>query len=197
MDLARSRFLREASHQLFQADSSTSAHLSAEQLGLQSGIKGIKAEKDLRCCKACGTIWISGLSMDLKMATLRRKGKQPKVPAQQICAPATTISAVCLACGKSTRQVSQGKLRSSTSKKARSTASGRTMPLSNPAVHKEPPAGAAAVQPSQATSQPEPKLSSKQRAKARKDRDGLQALLNRSRPDQPSTKLSLKDFMKR
>ncbi|KIV93727.1 hypothetical protein PV10_04922 [Exophiala mesophila] len=43
----------------------------------------------------------------------------------------------------------------------------------------------------------QPKLSSKQRAKARKDRDGLQALLNRTTQTSSQPSLSFMDMMKR
>ncbi|RVX67636.1 hypothetical protein B0A52_08165 [Exophiala mesophila] len=43
----------------------------------------------------------------------------------------------------------------------------------------------------------QPKLSSKQRAKARKDRDGLQALLNRTTQTRSQPSLSFMDMMKR
>ncbi|KIV86899.1 hypothetical protein PV11_02480 [Exophiala sideris] len=46
------------------------------------------------------------------------------------------------------------------------------------------------------TEQPN-KVTSKRRAKARKDREGLQALLSKSTQSKPSRSLSLMDLMKR
>jgi hypothetical protein len=50
--------------------------------------------------------------------------------------------------------------------------------------------------PSEASMVSQSKLSSKKRAKARKDREGLQALLDRSKSDRLSSRLTLTDLMK-
>jgi hypothetical protein len=50
--------------------------------------------------------------------------------------------------------------------------------------------------PSEPSTVSQSKLNSKKRAKARKDREGLQALLDRSRSEQSSSRLTLTDLMK-
>jgi hypothetical protein len=194
MDQVRSKFLAEASQQLFATGSTTSAHLSAERNGLHSGLRDSSKGTDFSSCRACGTIWVPGLSMELKTTLPVTQGKRSTPGVSSTRTTITTVS--CNACGRVARHVQLYERKSRSTRRTQQAAS------AIPPIAPDHATTVEEVTEQSATGTPrstpsESKLSSKQRAKARKDRSGLQALLKGSKESNPSApKLSFMSLMK-
>ena len=191
------RFLQKASLQLFQCDSPTSAYLSSEHLALQRSTSAIaKTSRSLPSCRACGAHWISGVTMDLRMIRPKRTKTSLRNKAISQSASSISVWAQCRACHR--YQVIQSSIEKPTViKESRRNEPAPIIQVSDSSEVQEPAKEQPPKRPS-LESQVEPKSSGKKRAKVRKDKEGLQALLNRSKPGTSTAKpLDFTDFMKR
>ena len=169
MEGVRQDFLGAATRLLHAAKPSLSADLYIRHVEMQpSNAKSSDENYQLRC-SACGTLSLT----DWHFHTRRTGSNRQRIAFRE-----------CSVCSRVT------KLRGTSQTK-----------LSQPG--KTPIAEAVAMPveklPDVAKGKPDtaPKMSSKQRAKVRKDREGLQALLDKSRPVPNTTILSLMDFVQR
>jgi hypothetical protein len=160
---------------------STSAHLSAEKISF--GRSKEPPQAPTRACGGCGTLSIPGwnaptLASNTGETISHEPSSTQKQPAQ------TRIRRGCKVCGRVTQVTSAPAIK----------------PKRHPVRPSEPVKVRAAElrKPALQVLQkaPEPKVSSKKRARARKDREGLQVLLNRSKAVPAKPGLGLMDFMK-
>ena len=180
-DLIRESFLEKASRQMFAASPSTSAHIAAENISLNRSVK--PNNNYTQTCGGCGTLavpcWTSSTLAGAKRGKLagtpssQRKQLQPK-----------SASRKCKICGSVT------KLSHHNSQKPKRHASEPVKPTKVESPTAEVPLSI----PQRPTS--DSKVSSKKRARARKDREGLQALLNKNKGASATPALDLMDFMK-
>lgn len=187
---ARHSFLATASQQLFESSPTTSAHLSAENVNLQrvhQRFRGLGG-----CCRSCGTLAIPGVTSSLVTSRISGEpGPKRRMKQKSFTSRSTTIQQ-CLACGRHTKETI-----TKPNKSVRAISTTVVPPLQAPA--QPPPAASVPDSPGEGSKPPstEPKVSSKKRAKARKDREGLQALLNKAKPSAGPSKLNFMDMMKR
>ena len=169
MEDARQDFLGDATRLLHAAQPSLSADLHLRRVETQSINAKRNGDDHSFRCSSCGTLSLTNWHLD----TLRLGSKHQRVATRK-----------CLACNRVTKLIG--------------TPQGKT-----PRFDKTPTAATIPVAleklPNKSPDRPEtnPKLSSKKRAKARKDREGLQVLLDKSRPDSDRSRLSLMDFVQR
>ena len=185
-DQRRGAFLSEASQLLFASSSSTSAYLSSQRVTLEraqqprSNFKG--------ACAGCGTLALPGLTVSDVKKHSPENAKRGKPRAASHPAPTRSLRRQkCNVCGRITTSHVDKSKKAARSSTRQDTEIDRTkIPLEA----KQAPASQQHQEPKSMS------VNSKKRAKARKDREGLQALLNKNK--QPSTKadLNLMDFMR-
>ena len=178
-DGLQAAFLENSSRYLAVSSPTTSAHLMTERLALNSN--GERAStKALRgnVCNACGTLIILGWNAMMG----QRQQTTSTATQKQIRKSRRKLIQVCRVCLRETVNA--------------------LAVIPNP-VKATQPRSSASMTSNQATEAPRgaskgaEKASSKQRAKARKEKSGLQALLNKSKQDSAtSSTLDLMDFMK-
>lgn len=181
MESTRASFLEKAAHLTYTRSPSTSAHLISEQQALARSTQAVTRSQNTDACQRCGTlatgVWKS------KSATVRRtKSSSSRKPL-----PTPTMRTMvrrCDACGNVAKLSIQPKVKPSPLRKVQTSSA----TLAAPDSHSSPSSSVRA--------RDEPKLSSKKRAKARKDRDGLQVLLNKKKPSSTTQPMTLMDFMK-
>ena len=181
MEGARASFLDKAAHLTCSRSPSTSAHLISERQALTRSLQNGARSASAQACQRCGTIATSVWKP--KRATTKSTKKSPGLKPL----PKLIVRAVmrrCDACGKVAKLSVDPKAAPSRSLKVR-----RSLPtLAGPELRSSPT--------SDALPREEPKLSSKKRAKAKKDREGLQAMLNKKRPSYMTQQMNLLDFMR-
>lgn len=181
MESARASFLRKAAHLTNSRSPSTSAHLVAERQALTRSSQACAPPQRLYECQRCGTFAIS--IWKAKSATIKSSKKSSS--RKPLAEPSTrTVVRRCSACGNVAKLLTDRKVKSARSLKVQ---------LSPPTLAVPEPRASPT---SSIQIRDEPKLSSKKRAKARKDREGLQVLLNRRRPSSVTPQMSLTDFMR-
>jgi ribonuclease MRP protein subunit SNM1 len=175
-------FLENSSRYLAISSPSTSAHLMTERIALSTGNERatVKGPRD-NVCNACGTLMILGWN-----TTMRHEQKPCKSTTQiPIRKRQRRLIQVCQVCHRETA--------TTLSVKVNAVKGGRPTPSSSSTTNKH-----SAEAPATVDKRAE-KTSGKQRAKTRKEKGGLQALLNKSKQASASSsslKLDLMDFMK-
>jgi hypothetical protein len=172
MDDARNKFLRGAAQTMCASSPSTSAFLAAQRQSTRE-----IPEKEF--CLICGAVNMKTWQIKSRKTRRAQKNKNSKEKRSRHDARFATRS--CNTCGRVSKQ--------SLEHQPRLTKQTRVDSL-----QKLPERRVERV-PSESTTVSQTKLSSKKRAKARKDREGLQALLNRSKSEH-SSRLTLTDLMK-
>jgi hypothetical protein len=181
MAASRSSFLENAARYMFARSPSTSAHLSSESLALTSLIRDKETSGDKAVCQSCGTIALEAWKPLPVTAVVRQASRRISNTAR----PSRRIAVRrCVACGKLSKLQLEARQKPGRSKK---------LELTQPRPIKKAlsPAPTSSAHPDQET-----KLSSKKRARARKDREGLRELLNKSNLGTSKSTLGLLDFMK-
>jgi hypothetical protein len=174
-------FLENSSRYLAISSPSTSAHLMTERIALSSTDSERVTTKGLRdgVCNACGTLMVSGWNTTMKY------GQKPcsNTTQRPIRKRQHRLIQVCRVCHRDTV----------TTLDVKANAVKGSQPTLGPSTTSKHPVEAPATM-NEVTG----KTSSKQRAKARKETSGLQALLNKSKQASASSsfKLDLMDFVK-
>ncbi|OCT44560.1 hypothetical protein CLCR_06346 [Cladophialophora carrionii] len=179
----RVRFLQQSACNLFLSTPGTSRQLMRESQELGHEVSSRVANRGQFVCAACGTIllpqWTVRSTIRTNKSTAGRKDlKNGKVTRRKVC------SQRCSLCDHVTKDV--------------------ISIASSPQKEKKQPAAAAAAQSSSenvmsadTSLESTSKSTSKKRAKARKDREGLQALLHRSAQTKNPPSLNLLDLLKK
>jgi hypothetical protein len=180
-DGLQAAFLESSSRYMAISSPSTSAHLMTERIALRTDSEHAAA-KDLRdnVCNACGTLMVLGWN-----ATMGH-GQKPcsNTTQRPIRKRQRRLIQVCRVCHRQTV--------TALGVKVNAVKGGQ--PTSSPSTTSKHPVEAPAT-----LNKAAEKTSGKQRAKARKEKSGLQALLNKSKQTSASSstfKLDLMDFMK-
>ena len=174
-------FLQASARILFLSSPSTSRHLSFQGLELADLQTPSGAYQSREACSACGNLLTPGWTSRTKAVTRLLKRRQVTRPEKEQ-ARGKTISKQCQVCLRTSRETRI--LQLDTRKRQSRPSADFRKPVEEP-IQDQP-----VVEKSS-------KVSSKKRAKARKDREGLQALLNKSTQNKPSPSLNLMDLMKR
>ena len=182
MESARASFLKKAAYLTNAQSPSTSAHFLAERQALTRSAQACTPSQSLNECQRCGTFAIS-IWKAAKPAIIESSKKSSS--RKLLAKPSTqTVIRRCSACGNIAKLSIDRKVKPARSLK----------------VERAPPASAVPKPRASATSsiqiRDEPKLSSKKRAKVRKDREGLQMLISRKGPSSTTPQMSLTDFMR-
>ncbi|EXJ92369.1 hypothetical protein A1O3_00919 [Capronia epimyces CBS 606.96] len=179
----RTRFLQRSARIILLSSPSTSRHLSSQSVELQHSRSSLTSSAANNVCAACGSLLLPGWTVSTRSATQTAVAK-PQTTAQKKIRR-KILSRKCSSCHRVSRQTAEIKkdVRSLTRQPQISSR------LNEKPVRDELPADAA--------QEKSTKLSSKKRARARKDREGLQSLLDRSAQNKSSLGLSLMDFMRR
>ncbi len=198
---ARTNFLENAARTLFLSGPSTSRHLLSQSVELThvtpTPHRG-NTPKD--ACTACGNLLLPGWTTKTEVTTIKSKKyhqgrerqrrttdqREGKVDTQQL-----VVSRQCSFCHRITRKVADKHLQPKNKERqpvrtAEAPAPGGKTTMDNQ--------GSATAEKAADTAA---KLSSKKRARARKDREGLQALLNKSAQNKAAPSLGLMDLMKK
>lgn len=174
-------FLQDSARMLFLSSPSTSRHLSAQRIEL---VQSETPQRQLRVrdvCTACGTLLVSAWTTETKSVTTRIRLPQNGNAKPKKVRHRTTTSR-CSACNRVTKDV----VEVPPIPRQRQTKPVVVDEMKEEAIpHEEP------------VTEQSSKVTSKKRAKARKDRQGLQALLSKSSQNKPSRSLNLTDLMKR
>lgn len=196
---ARLNFLAASAHLYSSAAPATSAHLMLEckRFATSNGIE-MKETESKPSCGACGTVLVSGLTSRTFVAGPRRSKKaqlksRHKAQAMQGVASKLVISK-CLVCRRSTKTPLMTATRSGIS--GPKSSGSRPLPSAT-SLPKEVNSSATNIAGHETHKVSSANLSSKKRAKARKQ-SGLQAMLEKSKiPDtqSPGFGLELMDFM--
>jgi hypothetical protein len=183
-DGLQAAFLENSSRYLAISSPSTSAHLMTERIALSSTTDNEHATvKGLRdgVCNACGTLTVLGWNTTIKHGQkLRSNTTQKPMRKRQ-----RRVIQVCRVCHRDTITTLDVKVN----------AVKGSQPTSGPSTTSKHSVEA----PASTMNKVAEKTSRKQRAKAKKDTSGLQALLNKSKQTSASSssfKLDLMDFMK-
>ena len=174
----RARFLTRASQHLFATSPSTSAHLSSEHIAFSRSTQNRMVIE--QACGGCGTLAVHGVTT----STVPKKkfpGHGPK-NAKRTDRP-RSMRTSCHTCRRVTKRTLSVAPKPKRHSLKSTTAEIVEKPVDNP------PALA-----KQSTS--DVKTNSKKRAKARKDREGLRALLDKPQESSMRPNLSLMDFRK-
>jgi hypothetical protein len=174
-------FLQASARTLFLSSPSTSRHLSLQGLELADLQTPSGVFKSSEACSACGNLLTPGWTTRSKTITRVLKRRQVTTPEREPTRR-KTISKQCQVCHRTSRQTKILQL-DTRKRQSRPTEASRK-PIEEP-IQDQP-----AVEKSS-------KVSNKKRAKSRKDREGLQALLNKSTQNKASPGLNLMDLMKR
>jgi hypothetical protein len=176
-DGLQAAFLENSSRYLAISSPSTSAHLMTERIALSMDSERAAA-KGLRdnVCNACGTLRVLGWNTTMGRGHTKLCSNTTQRPMRK---RQRRLIQVCQVCHRETVT-------------ALNAAKGN-QPTSSPSTTFKHPVEAPATMNKAAE-----KTSGKQRAKARKEKNGLQALLNKSKQTSASStfKLDLMDFMK-
>ena len=195
---ARLRFLKSAAHLYSASAPSTSAHLMLQHAEQAATLRDTRSEKGGgSVCTACGMILVPGWTSRMTLGdtlsssqpATRSKTKKRKLTKKVKCAGSKYLTTECLVCRRYTKQLLQPNADQSTSH-AKKTETKQSS-LVRAAASTMSPGG-----PQQPATQ---NLSSKQRAKTRKQ-GGLQAMLEISRAANQSLSesgLGLVDLMKK
>jgi RNase P subunit RPR2 len=195
MDRLRQQYLLAAAESLLVSSPSTSAFLAMQRGQSTTNQHSIQATDSHRTgfCQSCGTMQIPGV-------TVRTKRAGPKgctIRRQSVTHRRVAKSGQCQKCRKSTPMTFEQQRRGPRAPKAHGNqqlAMTRTTTTAIPAL---PTQKLDIVQTTQTQSHQEGKFSSKKRAKVRKDRAGLQALLGKSTTTPTNQTLSFADFLKK
>ena len=174
----RTSFLQASGYSFFLTSPSTSRHLISERSQL---VHSAGANPD--SCTACGSLFLSGWTMSLRLTPTNRKSndkaKMPKKPTQE-----KKRHLRCGFCHRVTKHVVTNPSKTKRQKVVQNEKASMPQPSSDPALE---PVIEKSTKP----------LSSKQRAKARRDREGLQSLLNHSTQSRSAPTLNLMDLLKK
>lgn len=173
-------YLQASARILFLSSPSTSRHLSFQGLELAELQTPPGEHQSSEACSACGNLLTPGWTTRTKAVTRLLKRRQVTTPEKE-SARGKTISKQCQVCYRTSRETKT--LQPDTRKRQSRQSAASRKPVQEPIQY----------QPVEKSS----KVSSKKRAKARKDCEGLQALLNKSTQNKPSPSLNLMDLMKR
>lgn len=175
MDDVRQRFLHSAAQRLCRTSPSTSAYLSTQGLSTNQ-LGSTKDSQQSIFCGTCGSL--NTKAWNIKPATSETCGKEATTRPTNARPVKRVALRRCHVCGR-------------LSKAAFDHTPGpvKAEKLSG----SKPPRDSSPI-PSSTVQQA--KLSSKKRAKVRKDREGLQALLNKTKSAHSSSRMTLMDFMK-
>lgn len=171
---------------LFLSSPSTSRHLQSQSTELAHSLPSLKTlPRSREACTACGNLFAPGWTTETTITPRVGRRRQRTTP-QKALVRSKLVSNLCLVCHRTTREVGVfkvdiGKRQSKSSKTPAIASAASTEKTSLDKSVVEQPA----------------KTSSKRRAKARKDREGLQALLSKSAQNKPAPSLSFMDLMKR
>lgn len=182
---ARTQFLLSSAQALLLSSPSTSRYLMREGHAVGSIDPQPSRLTTENGCAACGSLLLPGWTSSTRMISRKMRSSRNDRSDDATTPTRVIKSSQCLICRRVTKQQSEMKVKVkrgtfASSKDATQVTSGHDISLK--------PSTTLALQ---------PKLSSKQRAKARKDRDGLQALLNRTAQTSSQPSLSFMDMMKR
>ena len=181
MEGPRCRFLEKAACLVHPASLTTSSHLSSERLALIHYSHSEGGMQAANVCQRCGTIAASLWKPDSSTIKRIEKGDAGKVSPKPT--PGKTVRR-CGACGQVAKIPFDPNTKPSRSKKVQAPPSSSSEP-------KDRPSSPVGMQTGQ-----KPKLSSKKRTKARKNREGLQTLLEKRKPTSTGSNLNLVDFLK-
>lgn len=181
MEAVRVRFMEKAAHLSYTRSPSTSAHLLVEKQALMRSSPTSMRSQSVQACQRCGTIALSVWKPQRAVAKSTKKSSRRKSPAKHMI---KTVVRRCDACGRVAKLSIDPKAQLPRSLKVRDSLS----VLAGSEFHSFPSSN---FQPRE-----EPRLSSKKRAKARKDREGLQAMLHKQKPKLAAGQMTFMDFMK-
>ncbi|EXJ94113.1 hypothetical protein A1O1_02506 [Capronia coronata CBS 617.96] len=191
----RTRFLQSSARMIFLASPSTSRHLSYQSSELEhTRSHGTTSRAARTVCEACGTLLLPGWTASTRFGTQRTTTTSQATVDEKI--RRKTVSLKCSACHRVTKQTAEIKPNARGSRRLKPPVRGqkRLQPSVPGDQEKETVHDELSTDNSADKST---KLSSKKRAKARKDRQGLQALLNKSAQNRSRPTLNLMDLMKR
>ncbi|KEF53997.1 uncharacterized protein A1O9_09792 [Exophiala aquamarina CBS 119918] len=175
---ARSRFLQASGHALCLSSPSTSRHLMTESSQLTHW-----AEASPDSCTACGSLFLPGWTMSFGLASTNQKSEsKAKSPEKQ--AQEKTRRLKCGVCHRVTKATMSYPIKTRRQNIIQSGKSPKAQLVAGP-------------EPGLVNGKSSKPLSSKQRAKARRDRDGLQSSLNRNAQNRMAPALNLMDLMKK
>ncbi|KAK5059889.1 hypothetical protein LTR84_009772 [Exophiala bonariae] len=174
----RARFLQNSSDALFLSSTSTSRYLRAQ--GAQS-----EHFKDTRkiSCSACGSHLLPGWTTTISLARGKPKSA-PKLKGREAKPQQKIRYLKCEVCHRVNKDTVTYPLKTKTKTMFSNVVGPTVQQAAQPGLEPVP-------------EKPTKTLSSKQRAKARKDREGLQSLLNRSSQNKTTQGLSLMDLMRK
>lgn len=174
----RARFLQSSGHALFLSSPSSSRHLMTERSQLMHS-----TETNPDSCTACGSIFLSGWTASLGLASTKLKSKaRTKCSEEQ--AQEKTQYLKCGICHRVNKATVTHPIKTKRQKIIQSDKDPKAQPATDP-------------MPEPVVEKSTKSLSSKQRAKVRRDREGLQSLLNRSTQHRTAPTLNLMDLMKK
>jgi hypothetical protein len=177
----RIRYLQSSARMLFLSSASTSQHLSAQCLELAHSRSTPAWKEAVNACEACGGFLVPGWTTSIKVVTSKAK-RNPTAQQKDGGLRRKLLSRRCLFCNRVTKETVDQQWK-------RKDRQAQSPAVSHPPVAESPQDEPVAEKSS--------KLSSKKRARARKDREGLQALLNKSAQTKSAPSLNLMDLMKR
>jgi len=178
----RRRFLQESATRMFLASPSTSRHLSAEDMELRK-IDPDQADPPASArCQACGSLLVPDWTATTKLFSRPTRKTPPQSAVTEAASSTRRLVRRCKSCHRFTKQQTTGVI------KPRGWRQPAAMGVRQSRIEESPP--------KEGKARSGPNVSSKKRAKARRDREGLQALLDRSKATKPSAALSLMDLMK-
>jgi hypothetical protein len=177
---SRSRFLQDSARALFLSGTSTSRYLMIERSQLMHA-----TENKLDSCSACGSLLLPGWTASYGLASTKTKLKSTRnAKSREEQAHQKTRYLKCEVCHRVTKATVTFPLKSKQKRMMQNERGPKAQSVA-------PPAPESVPEKSTKT------LSSKQRAKARRDREGLQSLLNRSSQNRTASTLNLMDLMKK
>ncbi|KAL2416669.1 hypothetical protein ABEF95_015052 [Exophiala dermatitidis] len=182
----RTKFLHNSARMILLSSPSTSRYLAHQSVELDYAQSTKSSSSAENVCAACGNLLLPGWTASTRIVT-RITASRSKTTPRSNNDRKKILSRKCITCQRVSKQVADisvgARRRRPTS--AASVSDRRHMDV----VPAESPAESA---PEKTT-----KTSSKKRAKARKDREGLQALLNKSAQNKTGPSLNLMDLMRR
>lgn len=183
MQDVRTKFLQSSARMILLSSPSTSRYLSSQSVELEHSRAILPSTGRENVCAACGNLLVPGWTSSMRTATEKEATKPRLVSEFKI--RRRKLSQKCSSCHRISKQTTELKPNPRNLRRRPAVSTHAT----GKAAHEELPAEDAADKST--------KVSSKKRAKARKDRQGLQALLDKSTQNKPRGGLNLMDFMKR
>ena len=178
---ARLSFLQTSARTLFLSSPSTSRHLLTQSTELAHSQNAHFRTNPEDACAACGSLLLPGWSTSISLAPERSKTRRGACSVEKHIHTKRLVRK-CSTCDR----ITKGKV---AYRPKHSKIKATTAAASQTAVE-----GIAVTKPASEKSN---RTSSKKRAKARKDRQGLQALLDRSLQNKSSPRLDLMDLMQK